>query len=176
MIKKIKFLVKALYHRIISQTKLAKLVGVDFGEHCHFMTRAWGSEPYLIKMGNNVETSSGVTFVTHDGSMKVIRNIYTEYNNSDILGRIIIGNNVFIGINATILQGSIIGDNVIIGAGSLVKGELQSNSVYAGVPAKYICSIAEYVEKNKENFMQTKYMNPTEKKNYLMQKYNLKAE
>jgi acetyltransferase-like isoleucine patch superfamily enzyme len=173
MINKIKFLFTAIYHRLISKTDLAQLVGVDFGDNCHFMTRAWGSEPYLISMGNNVETSSGVTFVTHDGSMKVIRNMYPEYKNADLFGRIIIGNNVFIGINATILMGTEIGNNVIVGAGSLVKGKLKSNSVYAGIPVKYICSVDEYKEKNKNIYDMTKHMSLKEKKIYLTKKYNL---
>lgn len=51
-----------------------------------------------------------------------------------------IGNNVFIGANCTILPGTTINDNVVIGAGSIVKGELESNSIYVGVPCKKIKS------------------------------------
>ena len=32
-----------------------------------------------------------------------------------------------------------IGDNIIVGAGSIVKGNLLSNSVYVGKPIKKIC-------------------------------------
>jgi acetyltransferase-like isoleucine patch superfamily enzyme len=153
--------------------KLAKILGVKLGENCNLATKEWDSEPYLVSLGNNVHTSHNVNFVTHDGSMRVIRNLYPEYKNADLFGRINIGNNVFIGINTTILPNTTIDDNVIIGAGSLVKGHYKSNSVYGGVPAKYICSIEEYKEKNKDKFDDTKHMNKKQKKLYLYKKYNL---
>ena len=173
MIKKIKFLYTALYHRAISKNKLAKLVGVNFGKNCIFMTRAWGSEPYLIHMGDNVNTSSGVSFITHDGSVYVIRKLFPEYKKVDLFGQIVIGNNVFIGINATILPNTQIGDNVIIGAETLVKGNLKSNSVYAGIPMRYICSIEEYLHKHKNNFDNTGDFPPDRKKSFLLKKYNI---
>ena len=52
-----------------------------------------------------------------------------------------IGNNVFIGMGATILMGADIGDNCIIGAGSVVKGTIPPNSVVAGNPARVICKL-----------------------------------
>lgn len=55
--------------------------------------------------------------------------------------------NVFIGAGTRILYNTRIGSNVIIGADSLVNKDIPDNSVYAGVPAKYICSFDEYVEK-----------------------------
>ena len=174
MLKKIESIIKTLYYKKISAMNVAKLLGVDFGKNCYFMEKNWGSEPYLIKMGNDVQLSSNVTFVTHDGSMRVIRKLYPEYKNADLFGRIIIGDNVFIGINTTILLDTKIGNNVIIGAGSIVKGKLDSNSVYAGVPAKYICTIDEYVEKNNTKYDFTKEMNSYDKKAYLVEKYNLK--
>ena len=49
-----------------------------------------------------------------------------------------IGNRVWCGANVTILPGVTIGDDVVIGAGSVVRGEVPSNSVVAGVPARVI--------------------------------------
>ena len=43
-----------------------------------------------------------------------------------------IGNNVFIGMNTTILKGTTIGDNVIIGAGSVVSKSIPNNCVAVG--------------------------------------------
>ena len=45
------------------------------------------------------------------------------------------------------LPGVVIGDNIVIGAGSLVSKDIESDSVYAGVPAKRICSIQDYIDK-----------------------------
>ena len=51
--------------------------------------------------------------------------------------KIIIGNNVWIGANTTILKGSKVGNNIVIGACSLLTGEyLEENSIYVGSPAK----------------------------------------
>ena len=44
-----------------------------------------------------------------------------------------------------------IGDNVIIGANSLVTKSIQQNQVWAGNPAKFICTIDEYAEKMLKN-------------------------
>lgn len=62
-------------------------------------------------------------------------------------GEVVIGNNCFIGYNALILKDTHIGDNVIIGARSVVKGNIPPNTVWAGVPAKQICTIEEYYQK-----------------------------
>ncbi|WKK66832.1 acyltransferase [Lutimonas zeaxanthinifaciens] len=154
--------------RINGPTKFAIKNGVSLGDNCKIRTFNFGSEPYLIKMGSNVSTARGVSFVNHDGGVEVLRNLYNEFKDADLIGTIEIGDNVFIGLNSTVLYGSKIGSNVIIGSHSIVKGELKSNSVYAGVPAKYICSINEYREKNSKNIVRTKGLTNSEKKKYLL--------
>lgn len=49
-----------------------------------------------------------------------------------------IGDNVWIGAGARILDGSDIGDGCVIGAGAVVRGKLEANGIYAGVPARLI--------------------------------------
>lgn len=51
---------------------------------------------------------------------------------------VVIGRNVWIGMNTLVLKGAVIGDNSIIGAGSLVTGEIPANAVAAGNPAKVL--------------------------------------
>lgn len=63
------------------------------------------------------------------------------------VGCIEIMDNVFVGSGTRILYNTRIGSNVIIGSDSLVNKDIPDNSVYAGVPARYICSFDEYVEK-----------------------------
>ena len=60
---------------------------------------------------------------------------------TDISLPIILGNNVWIGRGCILLPGTVIGDNVIVGANSVVKGALESNSIYAGSPATKIKSL-----------------------------------
>ena len=58
-------------------------------------------------------------------------------------------NNVFVGSGTRILNNVRIGNNVIIGSYSLVNKDIPDNSVYAGIPARYICSFEEYEEKHR---------------------------
>jgi len=110
---------EAIYYKIISANKVAKIVGVNFGSNCRFGSKSFGSEPYLIYIGDNFRTSSGVKFITHDGSVHVLRNLYKELRDIDLFKKIEIHNNVFIGLDCIILPGTKIGDNVIVGAGVL---------------------------------------------------------
>ena len=54
-----------------------------------------------------------------------------------------IGNNVWIGANATILPGVTIGDNTIIGAGAVVTHDIPKNVIAVGNPAKILREITE---------------------------------
>lgn len=130
----------------------------------------FGSEPYLLKFGDNVRITSGVIFSTHDGGMWVLRNNNMS-KDADLFGTIIVGNNVHIGVNSIILPNVIIGDNVVIGAGSIVTKNVNSNSIVAGIPAKQLNTIENYYKKNKDNIVQTKKMSSLEKKKYLINKY-----
>ena len=56
---------------------------------------------------------------------------------------IVLGNNVWIGSNATILQGVTIGDNAVVAAGAVVTKDVAANTVVGGVPAK----IMRYITK-----------------------------
>ncbi len=157
-----------IYIRSISMNRVAKKLGVNFGKNCKFSRSIdFGSEPFMIFIGDDFYCSENVRFITHDGSVNVIRKKYKEYDNMDLFGLIEVGNNVFAGYGVVILPGSKIKNNVIIGAGSIVKGELKENSVYAGVPAKFICTLEDYVKRNSINFLHTKKMNQVEKKTYL---------
>lgn len=109
--------------------------GMKIGNNCHFNTMSFSTEPYLIELGNNVAISAGCDLVTHDGAIRIFRD---KMGNADIFGKIIIGNNVFIGINCTILPNTVIGNNCIIGAGSVVRGKFPDDSVIIGNPAKVV--------------------------------------
>lgn len=103
--------------------------------------------PKLLSLGDNVRVTAGVKILTHDYSWSVITGVYGE-----CVGGVAptqIGNNVFIGMDAVITAGITVGDNVVIGAGAVVTKNCEENSVYAGVPAKKICSLEEFYNKKK---------------------------
>lgn len=56
---------------------------------------------------------------------------------------------VFIGVEVIILPGVKVGGNVVVAAGSIVTKNLDSNSVYAGNPARKVKDIHSYIEKYK---------------------------
>lgn len=116
----------------------------------------------FVEIGENVCITDGVTILAHDWSYSVIARVYNDAPGKQKITRI--GNNVFIGTHAIILMGADIGDNVIIGAGSVVSGKIESNSVYAGNPAKRICSLSDHYEKLKSKFEESAYCYLKQKK------------
>ena len=150
MIRQITFLFKLYLADCYKKaTVYHKYLGVKFGENVRITGKInFGSEPFLIEIGNSVTLAHNVTFHTHDGGVWVFRK---EFPNINIYGRIIVGNNVFIGGNSIILPNLKIGDNVIIGAGSVVTKSLPENGVYAGNPARLIRTLSEYREKALKN-------------------------
>lgn len=104
--------------------------------------------PWMLEIGDEVRITTGVTILNHDYSWSVWKSLTGEIVGG--VGKVKIGSNVFIGMNATILMNTDIGDNVIIGAGSVVSGKVESNSVYAGTPARKIMSLEEYMNKRKK--------------------------
>ncbi|WP_346676740.1 DapH/DapD/GlmU-related protein [Erysipelatoclostridium sp. An173] len=90
------------------------------------------SHCWLISIGNNVTMAPRVHILCHDASTKQFLN-YTK------IGKVTIGNNVFIGAETVVLPNVKIGNNVIIGANSIVSKDIPDNSVVVGNPAKIVC-------------------------------------
>lgn len=116
----------------------------------------------FIEIGEGEHISGKTTILAHDYSYAILRRIYHCMPQRDKLTKI--GNNVFIGINSIILMGTTIGDNCIIGAGSVVRGNIPSGTIWAGNPARQIGTVEEYYskltkdfEKNAKFFAQRKY-------------------
>lgn len=159
--------------RLFGNEWYARHIGVNLGNYCEIYSDvSFGSEPYLIRLGNYVRVTAGVRFITHDGGMWVLRNLKL-LENSDSFGMITVGNNVHIGMNVVVMPNVNIGDNVVIGCGAVVTKDIPSNSIAVGVPARIIESTDEYYNKHKDNCDFTKSFSPSEKKAYLLKKYNL---
>lgn len=133
--------------------KKLKKAGIYLGENVNFYS-PWTinidiQRPWMIEIGNNVHITAGVKILQHGYDWAVIQKKYGEVCGS--CGKVKIGNNVFIGTDATILKGVEIGDNVIIGANSLVNKDCLKEGVYAGNPVKFIMSLDDYYKKRKDN-------------------------
>jgi acetyltransferase-like isoleucine patch superfamily enzyme len=132
----------------------------------------FGSEPYLITIGNNVQITDGVRFLTHDGGLWTLRKTGL-LENADYFGRIFVGDNCHIGWNTIIMPNVNIGKNCIIGCGAIVTKDIPDNSVAVGIPAHVIKTITEYYDKHKDICVFTKSMTKSDKKKFLKEKFNL---
>ena len=129
--------------------KIARMMGCKIGNNCIIGNIDLGSEPYLITIGNKCYITSWVFFITHDGATWVIKN-KNQFKGTKY-GKIIVNDNVYIGNHCILLPNIEIGSNSIIGAGSVVTKNVPPDSVYAGNPARFICTLEEYYEKCKQN-------------------------
>lgn len=150
--------------RFWSAIKYGRSIGVTIGEDCVFGKISYGSEPYLITIGNKVQITDDVKFFNHGGAW-VFRK---KYPNFDFFGKITIGDNVYIGNNVLIMPGVTIGSNVIIGAGSVVTKSIQDDSVVVGNPARIISTLDQLEEKLLKYNLNTKNFDTQSKRKVLL--------
>ena len=156
MLKKIKrFLKKIVFsHRADSESYIQYLRkgGAEIGERVNVFdprsTVIDATRPWMLKIGNDVQITSGVTILTHGYDWSVLKGKYGPVLGSS--GEVVIGNNCFIGMHTTILKGVHIGDNCIIGANSLVNRDIEEGWVIAGNPAKPIMRVEDYLKKRQD--------------------------
>lgn len=159
--------ISKIFYKKINQVKYAKLIGVNIGKNCRLLNCDFSTEPYLISIGDHVSATK-VRFETHDGGVWVIRDKYPEI---DIIKPIKIHNNVYIGYGSVIMPGVEVGENSIIGAYSVVTKNVPPNVVVAGIPAKQIKTLDQYVEKALKSSEKTKLMTKVEKENFYFRKF-----
>ncbi len=112
------------------------------GDNCTFGDMIHIAVNNSIEIGNGLLTASRV-FITDSNHGNYSGNVQSDPKTPPIERKMysiktVIGNNVWIGENVSILAGSTIGDGVIIGANSVVNGILPDNSICAGIPARVI--------------------------------------
>lgn len=148
----------------LSSERYGRSIGVKIGERCKIKTSEFGSEPYLIEIGNHVQITQGVKFFNH-GAAWVFREDIPDF---DIFGKIRIGDNVYIGNNALIMPGVKIGDNVIIGAGSVVTKSIDNGKIVAGNPARIIGEVENLKTRMASYNMSCKGMSVKQKERFLL--------
>ena len=125
----------------------------EFGEKSTMSSRKIPLYPELISIGRNVRLAANVSLIPHDMIHAMLNNCPEQGDGAEYheyMGCIRIDDNVFVGANTTILANVRIGSNVIVGAGTLVNRDLEGGYVYAGVPARKICTFEEFAEKRKK--------------------------
>jgi acetyltransferase-like isoleucine patch superfamily enzyme len=174
----LKDIIISFYRKILEKAsseqkiKYWRKLGMKIGQNCHLETMAFSTEPYLIEIGNHVAIAYGTNFITHDGGIWCFRD---ELIDGDIFGKIKIGNNVFIGINCTILPNTIIGDNCIIGAGSVVRGKYADYSVIIGNPAAVVMkiSVQKFLYKQNPDLLYTKNLKGAKKEKIIKKHFGI---
>lgn len=107
---------------------------IIIGDNCYFNHNCSITSLKSIKIGDGCMFGNNVTIVDHDHLIKDRIAQKKEFKKKEI----IIGNNVWIGANVTILKGVKIGDNTVIAAGSVVNSSIPNNEIWAGIPAKKV--------------------------------------
>lgn len=142
-------------------------LGAEIGVGVEIYGATWftfGSEPYLIRIGDHVTISHGVDFITHDGGLRVIRSRNPEAYLYDVID---IGERAFLGAHSIYLPGTRVGAGSVIGAGSVVTGEIPPGVVAAGVPARAIKTVEDYVRQTKDRWIDTTELTPGRKRDLL---------
>lgn len=161
----LKRIINYYYRHYGSKERYARYIGVNLGNNNDIQDNGlWSSEPYLITVGNNNQFVLGARILTHGGG-RILRTKEPDY---DSFGKVVIGNWCYLGTNSLIMPGVTIGDFVLVAAGSVVTKSVPSNVVVAGNPARIICTIDEFYEKNKKYNVHTKQMSNDKKREVLL--------
>jgi acetyltransferase-like isoleucine patch superfamily enzyme len=145
--------------------------GVEIGEGVDiFGPRlfTFGSEPYLVSIGNQVTISHSVDFITHDGAVRVAR---AEFSGAYLYGRIKVGDNCFLGAHSILLPGARVGPASIIGSGAIVTGEIPPGVVAIGAPARPVKTVEEYVQGKRHLWVDTGGLLPQAKRELLLRQF-----
>ena len=124
--------------------KLCIAKGLKVGRKVRFVeVPQFGTEPFLIEIGDETTFSNNVRFVNHDGGQNALH-FFEKYRDVRTFGRIKIGKQCLIGADTILMPGVEMQDNCILGAGSILTTSMKKGSVFAGIPAKFICTVEEY--------------------------------
>lgn len=100
--------------------------GVFINACCHFQDHGG------VTLGDGCQIGHNVVFATLN------HGLLPEARRSTRPAPIVLGKGVWVGSNATILQGVTIGDNAIVAAGAVVTKDVPANAIVGGVPARFI--------------------------------------
>ncbi len=149
----------------------ARHLGVKIGKNCRVLDDpdvVFGSEPFLVTLGDRVSVAADVVFFNHDGGVWVYRE---QEPDADIFMPIKVGNNVFLGVRCMIMPGVTIGNNVIVAAGSLVTQDVPDNAVVGGMPARIIANIDELRPNKTKAFFRIRSQSPEAKRAFLLEHF-----
>ncbi|MBQ7705460.1 MAG: sugar O-acetyltransferase [Selenomonadaceae bacterium] len=153
--------INTVYHTPEEIVKLmSKLTGKTVDESFRMYPPFYADFGKNINFGKNVFLNSGCKFqdqggitigdnslIGHNVVLATINHSLNPADNRKIsYAPIKIGNNVWIGSNATILQGVTIGDWAVVAAGAVVTKNVEPYTIVGGIPAKFIRRVENGIE------------------------------
>lgn len=170
---KLNRIIKKVVNTVKGSYRVALENGLNVGKGVSIVSGrrgvTFGSEPYLITLGDYCRISNDVMFITHDGGTWAFRDL-PKYQRVIKYGKIEVGAHSFVGTRSIIMPGVSIGERCVIGAGSIVTRDIPDGTVAVGVPAKVIMTTEEYAEKclkAQRDYDEAAYFN--NKKEYLLE-------
>jgi acetyltransferase-like isoleucine patch superfamily enzyme len=140
------------------------------GDGCVIQMNVCITDPAYVRLGNNVHLT-GCTLFGHDGAVSMLKQAYGV--RLDKVGKIDIGDNVFVGHQAIIMPGVTIGPDAIVAAGAVVTRDVPPGSIVGGVPARVIGSVQEILTRLQSEtqalpwqghpYLQADYSGPSDK-------------
>ena len=135
--------------------KLGDIIGTGIDDSTTIFPPFYTNFGRSIRLGKNIFINHACSFldiggITIEDNVQIGPrvNLTSENHPLDpddrttlILKPIVIKRNVWIGAAATILPGVTVGENSIVAAGAVVSGDVPSNTIVAGVPAKIVKTI-----------------------------------
>lgn len=164
MMKLLRIITRIYWRYFRSPEAYARHIGVKIGHNCLINTRNWSSEPYLVTIGNHVQITHNVYIHTH-GGCNVVRSKCPDF---DIFGKVVIEDWAYIGTGSQIMPGVTIGKCALVAAGSIVTRSVPPGVVVGGNPAKILCTIDEYLDRNLRYNIGSKGMSLEDKKKLLL--------
>ncbi|EKD92642.1 MAG: WblB protein [uncultured bacterium] len=123
--------------RIIGRISVSTPQKVKLGQNSTLNEGVILNAYHGITIGNNVRISAGAQIITANLTLNPDEKGVRFHTGEPV----VIGNSVWIGSGAIINPGVTIGENSIIGAGAVVTSEVKPNSIYVGVPARFLREI-----------------------------------
>ena len=122
----------------------AESSSIIIGENARFtwIVRIHAHESYDVTIGRDCLFADGVWITVSDMHAIIDKKTRERINPGK---SVMVGDHVWIGASSSVLKGSRIGSGAVIGAGSIVSGEIASDCIAAGVPARVLRSGVEWV-------------------------------
>lgn len=159
------FFLSRFFSKVVRSLRLKYyfLSGINIGEKTYISPKAYidTHRPGSVTIGKNCYITRNVVILCHTDTRKGgPLGVWQKRGGKREYGDVLIGNNVFVGVNSVILPGIKIGNDVIIGALTLVDKDIPDGVVVAGVPARIIGKTIDHLAAEKLSYKALRYKSP----------------